>query len=1200
MMGFMQENSHCNGMVDRYRILGPLPALPLTDTVTLRRFAAVDEVSAQDVILETLPANFGRDKQLALRKFLSRNLEQVNRSQTGLPAFMHEIWELDEAAVTSCRLRVGETLLVYNISDRTMFAQRSHTPGDPENALLLAAICGLLLPSHQKNLGHGFLCPETIWGSRPDAVQLTDFAVAAFLAQLEQGSHEEDIHAATPEQDLQAVKKLCRQWLDSQADTADLQNAPDLQALQANLLTPRKPGNPPSEPVASSTPPQPEAVTPAPSAQPEAEAESPAPAPAGRRSALALLLLPAVVLLIILAALLGALWGKRQSVSSPEATAAAEAAPPPEIALLTVQRTMTRLEPTFATSFTLETPLPDCGPLQLTFLGQNTRVDLLWTESGLNLNTQTGKKEHQFLPWSSPPQPGQRFTVVKTTTTIAAYCNGVFLAGTVVSPQQWRQLKWLAPGDRKSIPKLSYQKIGTLLFNDDFMHSDGALGEWKALSGTWSVHSLQTPVRSANPFSFIGKGDAAEAAVGYWFWRNYRLQCAIQPLNAPRLGLKFCCFDDKTYYTLQWEKASGAEDSPAQLSLLRTADGEEKMLASIPLPQTLRSWYDFSISQQEGLLEVCIGGNILLQAIDPQPLLGGGIALLSSGSEGAVFDDVKVSPCDSLRLLCPGGLPAAPPLLWQYEKSTPPAIPDAEALTCHSLWLPQPELVNAELRVEFAALPQNHERYELSLRHNGIQEILFQFAKAQDSAAYQAAIILRQLGRDTVLASADCQIPVAGDGLYRLTLQVRGSDAWGSCNGQTLCYAAGLPSLAAGQAAVRQFTLDGDRLPGWRAISCALQPPLAPPLERIAMFTHEESMRLWNDPVLEWERSGELFWYRGDFWQDVNASLDLRQVQKFSTATSWGILFGTQAKDSSANVAIARLTYQPASKTLQLQIEDSIVASLNCPESPADLTLQRCGTLLLVKQDGKLLWNHPLPERLHGLCLVGRIGYGNTPAWANALTILANGITSYSFQEAPAAWTTASGTWEITNRWQCDPRWSFFSGVNLEGPACLWNKFQHGDRVSFDFFVGPKMDSERGKKYEYAGDFSLVLGADGRDISSGYSFMFAGWDNRGSQIVRQKKIMVENPAVTIPRSSAIHRQWFHLKIRKNHDRLTFWADGKLVGTCQDSEPLPGRRFGLWTWKNGFMIAQFRVSSDDYSPAPESVTEVPVLPKTPYN
>jgi len=294
------------------------------------------------------------------------------------------------------------------------------------------------------------------------------------------------------------------------------------------------------------------------------------------------------------------------------------------------------------------------------------------------------------------------------------------------------------------------------------------------------------------------------------------------------------------------------------------------------------------------------------------------------------------------------------------------------------------------------------------------------------------------------------------------------------------------------------------------------------------------------------------------------------------------------------------LTYQPSSKTLELQFEDSIVASINCPEPPADLTLQRCGTLLLVKQDGKLLWNHPLPERLHGLCLVGRIGYGNTPAWANAVTILANGITSYSFQEAPAAWTTASGTWEITNRWQCDPRWSFFSGVNLEGPACLWNKFQHGDRVSFDFFVGPKMDSERGKKYEYAGDFSLVLGADGRDISSGYSFMFAGWDNRGSQIVRQKKILTENPAVTIPRSSAIHRQWFHLKIRKNHDRLTFWADGKLVGTIQDPEPLPGRRFGLWTWKNGFMLAQFRVSSDDYSPAPESVTEVPVLPQTPYN
>ncbi len=366
------------------------------------------------------------------------------------------------------------------------------------------------------------------------------------------------------------------------------------------------------------------------------------------------------------------------------------------------------------------------------------------------------------------------------------------------------------------------------------------------------------------------------------------------------------------------------------------------------------------------------------------------------------------------------------------------------------------------------------------------------------------------------------------------------------------------------------------------------------------MFSHEESMRLWNDPVLEWQQVGELLWYRGDFWQDVNASLDLRQALELSAKADWGVLFGTQEKTSSANSAVARLLYQPAKKTLQLQLEDKIVETLECPQPPLDITMQRCGSRLLVKQDGNLLWNYPLPERLDGLCLVGRIGYGDTAEWANALTIVANGITSYSFQEAPSAWLTASGVWEITNRWQCDPRWSFFSGLNLEGPACLWNKFQHGDRVSFDFYVGPKMDTDRGKKYEYAGDFSLVLGADGRDISSGYSFMFAGWDNRGSQIVRQKEIVKENTAVTIPRSSNIHRQWFHLKVRKNHDVLTFWADGNLVGTYLDPEPLSGRRFGLWTWRNGFMIAQFRVSSDDYSPAPESIAETPITPQTPYN
>ena len=70
-----------------------------------------------------------------------------------------------------------------------------------------------------------------------------------------------------------------------------------------------------------------------------------------------------------------------------------------------------------------------------------------------------------------------------------------------------------------------------------------------------------------------------------------------------------------------------------------------------------------------------------------------------------------------------------------------------------------------------------------------------------------------------------------------------------------------------------------------------------------------------------------------------------------------------------------------------------------------------------------------------------------------------------------------------------------------------------------EFFAGPRMDRDRGTTYNYAADFNAVLATDGSDIVSGYSFLFGGWDDRGSQIVRGHEIVGENRRVAIPRDS---------------------------------------------------------------------------------
>ena len=61
------------------------------------------------------------------------------------------------------------------------------------------------------------------------------------------------------------------------------------------------------------------------------------------------------------------------------------------------------------------------------------------------------------------------------------------------------------------------------------------------------------------------------------------------------------------------------------------------------------------------------------------------------------------------------------------------------------------------------------------------------------------------------------------------------------------------------------------------------------------------------------------------------------------------------------------------------------------------------------------------------------------------------------------------------------------------------------------------------------------------------------------------------------------------------------VDGSLVATYDDPKPLTGDRFALWTWDNGIMVAQCRVSSDASGEAVPPVGPAgATVPKTPYD
>ena len=189
-------------------------------------------------------------------------------------------------------------------------------------------------------------------------------------------------------------------------------------------------------------------------------------------------------------------------------------------------------------------------------------------------------------------------------------------------------------------------------------------------------------------------------------------------------------------------------------------------------------------------------------------------------------------------------------------------------------------------------------------------------------------------------------------------------------------------------------------------------------------------------------------------------------------------------------------------------------------------------------------------------------------------------VYQYSFTRAPTEWRSFEGIWEISNRWTCDPRWSFFSGRSVKDEVvALWSKRLFKGDVTVEFYIGPKMDPRRGSKYEYVRDFNCTIAADGYDLSSGYSFIIGGFKNTKSGIYRKTK-MVGNPSSVVINRKNLHRRWLHVRVQKRGGKLELWLDGKRLAKYDDPNPLSGSRIAFWTKDCGFMLAKITVSCED--------------------
>ena len=197
------------------------------------------------------------------------------------------------------------------------------------------------------------------------------------------------------------------------------------------------------------------------------------------------------------------------------------------------------------------------------------------------------------------------------------------------------------------------------------------------------------------------------------------------------------------------------------------------------------------------------------------------------------------------------------------------------------------------------------------------------------------------------------------------------------------------------------------------------------------------------------------------------------------------------------------------------------------------------------------------------------------------------------------AWRTAGEATvaEVTNRWQCDPRWSFMSirsEVGQKKAAALWNKAGFPGDVSVELFAGNKMESARGAPYTYARDINVTICSDGADLTKGYTFHFGGNNNSGSYITRNGlEVKRSAKPVLIPTDMFLHNKWFAIKAERRglarvlpHHAPTprrslptrKTSNGETISELafDDPHPLTGVR-RVWTYDHGIMLSRVRIS-----------------------
>jgi len=768
-------------------------------------------------------------------------------------------------------------------------------------------------------------------------------------------------------------------------------------------------------------------------------------------------------------------------------------------------------------------------------------------------------------------------------------------------------------GLRVAAPRV--QPIEPVYFADDFMRVPEEKSEWQIIAGEWQVSGKPNPLRSANPFNYFGRGaPRAAAVIGRTFWSDYRFAVACGTGDADAVGIYFCYRDEENYHLFRWARR-GRPD--AALEWIECRHGERRVLARQAGGFLPDQWYTLWAEVRDGAGRVGIDDitSFDLTMWDvPSTLTQGKVGLHVEGEKGAEFDDVLVRPTRNVY----DGLSHSYHSQWlpvQGMGTFLPGPPHGQKVP----WICR--LRDATILLRGFSSRDYRVHAEVAVR-SGMAGLVFCHRDAGNYLALEVEwprvrLVRVAEGKREILATGEGD-STSDDALLNLTASVRGGRVEAACGRMPPLRAADpaytggrVGLLAAGQG-------PADFL---RFVAETLEPlPLLASTQET--FAHEKTMTIWAGALSDWSfrplwaPSGtreHTWWHRADFRGDLRLELKLPALLKASRNLA---LYAAAAEDNPREGYALRLEMPDAagsaSGRLSLWRRAEMIAeqSVRADVAHQTLALRRLQDGIFGELDGEVILRYRDDAPLKGT----HLGWGLLKTTADAgkdqpekpevaeapqIPIIAtDNVRNYTFAEAPVDWRVAAGTWEVTSRWECDPRWSFFSGRG-ERLAAIWNKRSlHGD-VTLDFYVGPKMESARGKKYEYVSDMNVVLCGDGQHLTSGYSFIFGGKNNTVTRICRQGLVVAETPNVRIEASGGIHRRWYHIRAEKRGGRVSLWIDGQEVLRYDDPRPLGDGQAAIWTYNNAIMVARVSLAAEAIGTRESPLVAAPEVCKSVY-